>query len=50
MPYAMLYRDEKEQVNKEWARFQREWLRPAIVAKKFGEAWRKCPPEGEEDT
>ena len=50
MPYAMLYRDEKGQVDREWAKFQREWLRPAIVSKKFGEVWHKCLPEGEEDT
>lgn len=50
MPYAMLYRDKSGQVDREWARFQREWLRPAIVAKQFGDVWRKCPPEGEEDT
>ena len=49
MPYAMLYRDESGQVDKEWAKFQREWLRPAIVSKKFGEVWHKCPPEGEEE-
>lgn len=41
MPYAMLYRDDAGQVSKEWSRFQREWLRPQIVAKKFGEIWAK---------
>lgn len=41
MPYAMLYRDEKGNVNREWRRFQREWLRPAIVSHKFGEVWNK---------
>ena len=41
MPYAMLYRDEKGQIDRDWARFQREWLRPAIVSKKFGEVWHK---------
>lgn len=41
MPYAMLYRDEKGKVDHEWARFQREWLRPAIVANKFKEIWKK---------
>jgi hypothetical protein len=35
MPYAMLYRDNEGKVNPEWARFQREWLRPAIVATKM---------------
>ena len=49
MPYAMLYRNEKGQVDREWAKFQREWLRPAIVSKKFGDVWQKCPPEGEAD-
>lgn len=39
MPYAMLYRDETGAVDKEWAKFQREWLRPAIVSHKFGEVW-----------
>lgn len=40
MPYAMLYRDYQGKVDKEWAKFQREWLRPAIVSHKFGEVWR----------
>lgn len=31
MPMAMLYRDKKGQVSKEWARFQRLWARPAII-------------------
>jgi hypothetical protein len=35
MPYAMLYRDEKGLVNCEWKKFQREWLRPKIVATKM---------------
>lgn len=39
MPYAMLYRDETGAVDKEWAKFQREWLLPAIVSHKFGEVW-----------
>ena len=41
MPYAMLYRDKDGKVDREWAKFQREWLRPAIVSTKFGEVWRK---------
>lgn len=41
MPYAMLYRDEMGNVDREWSKFQREWLRPAIVATKFGEMWHK---------
>jgi len=31
MPFAMLYRDEKGEVDKEWRKFQRLWARPAIV-------------------
>lgn len=31
MPMAMLYRDKKGQVSKEWERFQRFWARPATV-------------------
>ena len=41
MPYAMLYRDEKGNVDRKWAKFQREWLRPSIVATKFGRVWNK---------
>lgn len=40
MPYAMLYRDASGKVDREWRRFQREWLRPAIVSNKFGEVWK----------
>ena len=39
IPYAMLYRDEKGEIQQQWQHFQREWLRPAIVGKKFGEIW-----------
>lgn len=39
MPYAMLYRDKEGETDATWARFQRVWLRPAIVSKKFGEVW-----------
>lgn len=35
MPYAMLYRNIAGQVDPEWKKFQREWLRPAIVATKL---------------
>lgn len=31
-PMAMLYRDEKGDVSKEWKRFQREWANPIITA------------------
>ena len=34
MPMAMLYRDEAGKRDKDWARFQREWVRPAIVGGK----------------
>lgn len=47
MPYAMLYRDEHGKVDREWAKFQREWLRPAIVSTKFSEVWNQ---KGKEDT
>lgn len=40
MPYAMLYRNETGEADLEWRRFQREWCRPMIVGKKFGEKWR----------
>lgn len=39
MPYAMLWRDEKGETDPEWQKFQREWLRPAIVGTKFRKAW-----------
>ena len=41
MPYAMLYRDEKGERDPQWMRFQREWLRPQIVAVKAAEIKRK---------
>lgn len=34
MPYAMLYRNKEGRVNQDWKQFQREWLRPEIVATK----------------
>ncbi len=43
VPYAMLYRDENGNTDKEWRRFQREWCRPMIVGKKFREF---CEKEG----
>ena len=39
MPYAMLYRDEYGERDPEWMRFQREWLRPAIVNSRMREVW-----------
>lgn len=41
VPYAMLYRDKCGEVDRDWAKFQREWLRPQIVTRKFGEVWGK---------
>lgn len=41
MPYAMLYRDKTGAVDNDWKRFQREWLRPQIVATKTKEIWKK---------
>ncbi len=35
LPMAMLYRDKKGNVSKKWAKFQREWARPAIVNSKI---------------
>jgi hypothetical protein len=35
MPYAMLWRDDNGKTNHEWRNFQREWLRPQIVATKM---------------
>jgi hypothetical protein len=40
LPMAMLYRDQKGKVSKDWARFQTEWARPAIVNTKIREAIR----------
>ncbi len=34
MPFAMLYRDKQGGYDTSWRRFQREWLRPEIVATK----------------
>jgi len=36
-PYAMLYRDHTGNRDREWMKFQREWLRPAIVGTKYKE-------------
>jgi hypothetical protein len=35
MPYAMLYKDEDGKVSTEWSKYQREWVRPQIVASKM---------------
>lgn len=34
-PYAMLYRNEKNETAQEWRTFQREWCRPLIVGAKI---------------
>lgn len=39
-PYAMLYRDTKGDRDPDWMRFQRGWLRPAIVGSKIREFWK----------
>ena len=31
-PMAMLYRDDSGQRDQEWARFQRQWARPASIS------------------
>ena len=38
LPFAMLYRDEQGEVDREWRKFQREWANSIIVGKKFTEA------------
>lgn len=38
VPYAMLYRDEEGKVDYEWQKFQRLWVRPAIIAARQKEA------------
>jgi len=38
MPYAMLYRDNEGQTDKQWRKFQRLWARPAIIAARTKEA------------
>jgi hypothetical protein len=37
-PFAMLYRNTDGETEQEWRRFQREWVRPVIVAAKFKES------------
>ena len=39
LPFAMLYRNEKGDLNHEWSRFQRQWVRPQIIARLL-----KCEP------
>jgi hypothetical protein len=45
-PFAMLYRDKRGDVQKDWSRFQRLWTRPKIVAARLRDshpAWRDVP-------
>ena len=35
MPYAMLFKDDVGNTDKDWQKFQREWCRPTIVAAKI---------------
>ncbi|MDR2695622.1 MAG: hypothetical protein LBC79_04505 [Deltaproteobacteria bacterium] len=35
MPYAMLYNGQDDNKDKDWARFQRDWLRPVTVGAKM---------------
>jgi hypothetical protein len=37
LPFAMLYRDETGETDREWRKFQREWANSYIVGKKFSE-------------
>lgn len=37
LPFAMLYRDDQGETDKEWRKFQREWANAFIVGKKFSE-------------
>lgn len=41
MPYAMLYKDKSGCVDENWSSYQREWLRPRIVAKKMSEIFKE---------
>ena len=40
MPYAMLYRNELNETDYTWRRFQSAWLKPEWVNQKFSEVWR----------
>jgi len=39
MPYAMLYRDDQGKTDPEWRKFQRIWVRPAIVNTEMRRVW-----------
>jgi hypothetical protein len=34
-PFAMLYRNTQGETNREWSRFQRQWVRPQIIAQQL---------------
>ena len=38
MPFAMLYRNETGEQDREWMRFKRQWVKPAIIAGRMKEA------------
>lgn len=40
MPYAMLYRDDAGRTDPEWRKFQRVWVRPAIVNSAMKGVWK----------
>lgn len=44
LPFAMLFRDETGETDKEWRKFQREWANPFIVGRKFSDIRsEECP-------
>ncbi|MFZ3132715.1 MAG: hypothetical protein WA125_16840 [Desulfosporosinus sp.] len=45
MPYAMLYKDKNGNTDETWAGYQREWLRPMIVASKMSKVLKGGQPK-----
>lgn len=41
LPFAMLYRGEDGETDREWRKFQREWANAVIVGRKFVDYWKK---------
>lgn len=41
LPFAMLYRGEDGETDREWRKFQREWANAVIVGRKFADYWKK---------
>lgn len=41
LPFAMLYRGEDGETDREWRKFQREWANAVIVGRKFRDYWKK---------